>query len=321
MNKIRNNQWIVLSVLFVLSCNESKDAEIFHHTKVDCKEIITANDSCIQWGEIPENWQLTSNEIICRTLEKDSLYKLYTANNVKLVSSFGKKGHGSSEWVAPHLLVKNDSSFVVFDNGTKKLYNVVHDTISYLGISAINEPINDTKAINYPIIGYVSILPNEQSLKIVNIEQDEIIDRISFVDEKEQGNSSLYDFTWNVVGDKIVIAHLYADRFSVSRINEKGRLLRTDIYETTSGYSKDKLNYSDVQCGHYIYLLSQKNIDVNKMEGYSEIDVYDYDGNHQYKIKLAYIADKILLDARNSRLLTTSVSDEFLHIISLDIAE
>lgn len=317
MNMFRRYLWCFVFASILVSCNHKKGAHISHHLKAESKEIRVTNENLIQWEETPETWLLVSDKIICKTSNKNRYYTVYSTNNYKFLSSFGKKGHGNLEWVSPQLIEKDDTTYIVFDNGTKKIYNVVRETISFSRVSSINEPINDPKTITYPIAAYVSLSPNEQNLKIVNIENDIVIDKISFVDEKGQGQSSLYDFAWDAMNDKIVIAHLHTNRFIICTIDKDGRIIQTDSYETTSDFSKDKLYYFGVQCGKNIFLLSQKHVDTENAEGYSEIEVCDYDGNCIYKIKLDYIADKMLLDSPNNRIFTTSVSDDLLHIVSI----
>ena len=86
---------------------------------------------------------------------------------------------------------------------------------------------------------------------------------------------------------------------------------------TCPPFSPDRITYSDIACGNYIYLLSQKNVNVEDATGFSEIEIYDYDGVCIKKLVLNIIADKMLLDEANHRLLLTSIEDASINVVKI----
>ena len=73
--------------------------------------------------------------------------------------------------------------------------------------------------------------------------------------------------------------------------------------------------YSDVVCGDFIYLLSQREIDLSGMSGTSQIEVYDYSGKPVKLIKLDIMAVRMLYDKHNGRFVFLSPSDNDLHVL------
>ena len=309
--------FFLLLTMLLASCNNSSKPSVSYNSKSETLETRDVVVDSLPWDEVVEGWVLMGNKIICKTPNRDNIYSVYDADSISKLYSFGKEGHGSLEWVAPHLFVQNDSVALVFDNGTKSISIVKNDVISVNNRTPIKDAVNDLKTVNYPIVGYVSLTPDRQELKIVNIENDSIVDRVAFEDKEGKGNSSLFDFAWNVHSNKIVLAHLHSNTFVIYTVDENGRIAQTDYFGEKEKFSEESFYYTDVQCGDDIYLLSQKNIDVENMSGNSEIEVYDYEGKGKYKIVLNFIADKMLLNANNKRLLLTSASDEQLHFVNL----
>lgn len=147
---------------------------------------------------------------------------------------------------------------MVFDNGNKKLYTVTGDSITSATGYNTTDALNDAKTIAYPAIAYVSATPNEQELKIVDLEKEIVIDSISFVDQTDKGQSLLYDFVWDSHDDRIVIAHQHSDRFIICTTDDSHKITEVTCLDTDKSFSLDRFTYSDIACGHYIYLLSQK---------------------------------------------------------------
>ena len=308
-------------LLLLLSCNSRINENTYHHPKEDNSLPQEVSAISMAWDEIAiDGWMISGSKLICKTPHQERIYSVYSLGNLQRIGAFGRKGHGNLEWVAPHLFAQNDSVWMVIDNGDRSVYDIKKGLISLVSKLSINEPVNDIKTISYPIVGYVSLTPEKQSLKIFDVEQDTLIDEIAFTDQTGKGQSSIYDFVWNVKDARIILGHLYSDTFIICSIDKTGKILRSDYYETDGKYSGGKCFYTDVQCGDYIYLLSQRNVDIEKMTGHSEIEVYGYDGKGKRKIILDFIADKMLLDHQGSRILLTSIADEMLHIVEQKVA-
>lgn len=312
-----NISYLLFLLVILASCSKGVKVENSIENKLNFKDIDTVRVHKIDYTLNADSWFLMGDNIICHTDSPDSIYLVIDKDTFQKKYFFGHRGHGKNEWVSPHSLAKDSYELFVFDNGDKKMYSVMDGRIEYLRGTNINDAINDARTINYPIVGYVSATPNVQYLKLVNFENGVLVDSISFVDTSNKGNSSLYDFVWNSYRDKIVIAHQHSDRFIVNTIDNKCNIIETTIHKTNDDFSMDRITYSDISCGKYIYLLSQKKVNVNDVTGFSEIEIYDYDGTCVKKIVTDIIADKLLLDEQNNRLLLTSVEDNSINIVKL----
>lgn len=139
------------------------------------------------------------------------------------------------------------------------------------------------------------------------------------MDTSNKGNASLYDFVWNSNhANRIVIAHQHSERYIVYETDSEHRIVESRIFDTKDdSFSPDRITYSDIACGNYIYLLSQKNVNVEDATGFSEIEIYDYDGVCIKKLVLNIVADKMLLDEANHRLLLTSIEDASINVVKI----
>ncbi|NPD91635.1 hypothetical protein [Xylanibacter muris] len=306
----------VLTVLFMFFSCGSKEKAIGHHKLDDSflEERKVTSDACGLDIQL-EEWLLTSNALICKTGNPDSLYVCYDRNTLRKVSSFGKRGHGKDEWIYPHLFNVTDDEVAVIDNGSRKMFVLGEGGISYKRTAPFSDLLNNVKTLRYPVAGYVSTTPRMLSLKIADMETANLLDSICFV--SEDGNSSVYDFSWSCNENKLVLANMYSNMFVVCKLGEKYNIETMDYYETDLKFYDDKVFYTDIACGENIYLLSQKKIDMENKSGFSEIEIYDYNGKPVMKLSLDFVAGKMLLDERNHRLLLTSVMDGDIHTVKL----
>ena len=308
---------LLFCLLVICSCSDKKNTENYKKNELNFSEVDTVivhkTDSCV----FAENWMLLDGEIICKTSSASGLYTVIDNKTLGKKYVFGVKGHGRNEWIAPHIIANKLHELFVYDNGDKKLYSVKENNINYVKNYNIKDAINDAKAIEYPIIGFVSMTPRVQSLRLMNIENENFVDSISFIDPTNNGNSSLYDFVWSSHDDKIVIAHQHSDRYIVCKTNSKHKIVETTIFDTDGKFSAESFTYSGVACGRYIYLLSQKKVNPETVEGFSEVEIYDYDGTCVKKLVMNIIADKMLVDEKNNRMLFTSVEDGSINIVNL----
>lgn len=320
MIQIQFKVFIAISLLLmvgVLSCNQAPIHEEINHKDNAFAVSEQGKDSHIEFPYQTESWQIIGDDIVAKSSDSDSLYIMISCSELRSKGVFGKLGHGPNEFISPQLFSGKDNEPMIIDNGNKKIYNYANSEISQIGTLQSKDAVNDIKTLSYPIVAYSTITPNEQCFKIIDITTGKQADSIAFVDNSNKGKSSLYEFAWNRHENKIVIAHMYSDKFIVCETDDRGKLIKKKSFQTDGKFSNEKMYFSDVACGDYIYLLSQKEVDLNNFTGHSDIEIYDYDGKPIKKISLNYISDKMLLDNSNHRLLLTSVSDEYLHSISL----
>lgn len=264
-----------------------------------------------------ESWLIAGDEIVITSTNPDSLFYSYSCKDFRRLAVYGRKGHGHNEFVSPLMFTGKSGSLLAIDNANMKVYKSDKGRFEQTETSRLHDALNDLKTISYPLVAYNSMAPLEVCLKIVNIESGQLVDSIAFKDNTGRGNAAVYDYAWDYNNGKIVIAHIHSEKFVVCNVNENGKILDITSFDSSEIFSKDKTFYTDVVCGEYIYLLSQKKVNVNDFSGYSEIEVYDYNGQPVKRIELDFISPKMLLDRTNNKLIFASAIDENIHIIDL----
>ncbi|MGM9690734.1 MAG: hypothetical protein ACI3ZJ_07925 [Bacteroidaceae bacterium] len=101
---------------------------------------------------VSECWNLIEEHLVCKTNNPDSVFVCVNLSTFQEENTFGKKGHGSMEWMSPHVMAKGTNNFIVLDNGNKKIYSIENNFISFEKTSKISDAVNDVKTIKYPII-------------------------------------------------------------------------------------------------------------------------------------------------------------------------
>lgn len=311
---MKRNLFSIAIAILLFSCSENKQSEV--HTPINdtfSTEQKTSTET-VDLGSQTSQWIATDSTIICKTEDDNAVYAILDKETLQKTSDFGKIGHGNKEWINPFLIAANGNNIIVADNGTRKIYNVAGGKIEDRQKLAGTELLNDPKSISYPIIGYVAMSPKSMGLKITNIEQMQTIDSICFT--SKDGNSQIYEFAWACHDSHIVIANQHANQFILCTLDGDKHIKNKEFFEGKAAFDENKVFYTDAACdNNFVYLLSQKQVNMEDGSGHSEIEIYDFNGKPQRKLVLDFIAFKMLLD--NNRLLLTSVADDCIHVARL----
>lgn len=170
------------------------------------------------------------------------------------------------------------------------------------------------------MMGYMSYSPQEVCWKYYDVKTGETKDSIRYVDETNAGRAlQEHEFFWDFMkDDKVVLAHLTRDEYTILELKndtiDNVQLYKgNDEADNESGYY-----YGDVECtDKYIFLLSHKRQESGHREA-MEVEVYDYEGNPVYLLKLGIIAQHMLLDKSHKRLLLLSPADDYVYVANLD---
>ena len=261
-----------------------------------------------------DEWLLHENQLICKSRKNKFFFYHFNIKDFSYNKAWGSKGEGPDEFIAPHLLPLSSTSCLVIDNGKREVVCLDNGGV-------VKKMLMPTKVVSsplmykYPLIGYVEKSPHKIVWQIQNIETLERIDSLSFIDDTRQGNSFLYDFCWDIHENILLLASLYEDRFMMAEI-QNGRIVNKVLYYGDGLADENTPCYSDVQCTkEYIYLLSQKEVDIRKGEGFSVVEIYDYNGNPKMLLELDIIARRMLVDTENERLLFHSPMDDEIHVL------
>ena len=143
---------------------------------------------------------------------------------------------------------------------------------------------------------------------------------VDFFDESKGGNSTLYNFSYDVAFGYAVFAYLYQDGFMIASLSD-GRHVIPELAVKGDGEErmKDGGYYTDVVCGKKcFYLLSQGDVETSGLSGTSSIEVYDYEGNPMKKINLDIIASHMVYDKINKRVIFSPSMDNDLHVLDYE---
>lgn len=310
---------LILQILCFAGCNKDKhnvvnidNGHVFEKI-TDVHDVhITIPDS-IQIAE----WATDGNSMLIYTDNSNCMFVLMSLDSIAISETFGKKGKGDGEFLMPHVLGDSENGYVIVDNGNKKIFNVRGTNLSEIRKTGELELLNQPRFIDRDIIGYQELSPSQLKLNIYNLPNGESTTIVGFPENGTTDNSDLYDFVWDSQDGKIVTAQLYADLFSIRETDADGNQSVVTHVKGDDNYSQDRIVYSDIACGDFIYLLCQTNVDIEEFTGNSVIEKYDYDGNPVSKYVYDGIIDKIILDQERNRMLFTSPSDEDIHYFEL----
>lgn len=233
--------------------------------------------------------------VVCKTGKESPVYICYDVIDGEKVKNLGTIGRAQNEWIKPQMVARFDNGYDIFDNGKAMILSYNNDTLisrkKYQEMVAVNRP----RIINEKYSGYSYIQPNKTALVVYNANTYERVDEYAFEDEQQGGNSINWDFSWSGERKNIVIAHLYKKEFYVLELNDNGRLSQCKKFVGEYTFNPQKhVYYSDVNISNgFIYLLNQQNVNLENIDGYSEIDIFDINGKCIKKLQLDTIAQRM----------------------------
>ncbi|MDE6159827.1 MAG: hypothetical protein K2F69_07095 [Bacteroidaceae bacterium] len=252
-----------------------------------------------------EDMVAVGNMVVCKKEANSHVFVCFNTSNFTKMKEFGTIGRSHDEWIQPHIVARENNGYDIFDNGKNKILRYDNDTLvsetEYKNTVAVNNP----HMINKMYGGYSYIEPNKIALVLYDSETYERTDEYAFEDEEKKGNAIDWDFMWDGEDSHIVIAHLYKKEFNVVEINEDGKFLQSSRYSGDYTFNPEKhVYYSDVNISNgFIYLLNQQYVNLEDIDGYSEIDIFDINGKCIKKLQLDTIAQRMCVAGDNIWLL------------------
>lgn len=264
-----------------------------------------------------DEWCLNDSVIICKSSLTDNFFHVFNLSNLTLRNSFGTKGNGPNEWIAPHLFIESQNDWIIIDNGKKECFILKNGKIYKKMPLYTKYTYSMPQIIRYPIIGVIENIPNKPIWKLQDIETGDILDSFSLTMDNTDNKKDISEFCWSISNNHIVFANLFIDQFSIHELNEN-KMINKYLIKGDGLISKNKCYYSDITCtDDCIYILSQKNVDISTGDGTSELEVYNYDGSPKELFKLNFIANKMLFDNLNKKMLFLSPLDDSIREIEI----
>lgn len=253
------------------------------------------------------NMHVIGDRVICKTDVESPVFIAYDTTHYGKVEEFGTLGHGHNEWQWPHIVERADNGYDIFDNGKKKIQRFHNDTLvsetTWEDMVAVNEP----HRINERYSGYSYIRPGKSTLRIYDADTYECTDEYVISDEKHADESSYIVCVWDGDAGHIAIAHMCKKEFYVLELGRDGKVAHSVKYVGDYDFNpKEHLYYTNVSVSNgRIYLVSQEHVDLEKMSGYSEIDIFDTSGKHIRKLVLDVMASYMCVAGDDIWLLDT----------------
>ena len=255
-----------------------------------------------------EEWVLGDSVLICQSLKSDTIFYALDANTFEKKHAFGKKGEAPEEYVTPHVVDITNDTIIIADNGKKQLLRIVDGKIiSKSGMTA-GHLINMPKPANKDGIAFLTTGKEGPFIGMLHsgLSQSDVLLSLSGID------GDISNISYDINGEMLVATSSASGKTTVFDLNNGNTLLLEDTGES-------EYYYSDVACGDdSFYLLSQKGIDGNSMEGVSVIEEYAYDGTPLNSYSLDFMASRLLPDKSGNRFILLSPMDESFHIVRIN---
>lgn len=238
------------------------------------------------------NMHVVGDRVLCVTDVESPVYIAYDAKHYGKVKEFGTIGHGHNEWQWPDIVERGDKDYDIFDNGKKRIQRYHNDTLVSEMPWDEMVAVNDMHRINDRYSGYSYLTPGKATLYIYDADTYECTDKYVISDEKHADKSSYILCEWDGDANHIVMAHIFKKELYVMELDRDGKVAQGVKYVGDYDFNPEKhVYYSTVSVSNgRIYLLSQQHIDLEKMSGYSEIDIFDISGRHIRRLELDVMA-------------------------------
>lgn len=307
----------LLLFISIISCNNYNEY-ITKRKSTDFARRIHLNSKSKELDGIIniDNWVLTDSQIVCRSSGTDNSFYTIDNRTFTIKDSFATKGEGPEEYIMPNIIPNTSNSYLIADVSKKEI-QLWEDGNIKKRMSTPVMTMNDPQIWKYPFMGCTEIFPNALIWKMVNIEKGVVCDSLLFDDPQKEGKAIINDFAYRFHNNKFVLLHYQLDKLMIADINLENRLENKIVFEGDTPTSDESILYSDLACtDNFIYLLSQKKVNIEEQSGLSTIEVYNYEGRPVCLIELDMIASSFLIDIRNNRMLFLSPLDEKIHFIS-----
>ena len=324
MKKLSFILCFLLLVLFqACTVSEKTGSEILYKS-VDFPKSLNLTCTQVELPAVVEmmGWCLDDSLLYFRSTDTEYFFYTFRLSDFSLVDSCGRKGQGPNEWLFPRMTTMPDGGLFIMDSSNKRgFYRMKNQEVTRLASCKNFDNVSDMQIYKYPLIGYMNFFPREVSWKLYDVEAGLTKDSIRYLDESNKGQAlQQHEFFWNFAADdKVVLAHLYRDEYTVLQL--KGDTINSvqicqgdDYTDSSNGFY-----YGDVECSDkYIFLLSHKRQTKSKRNA-TEVEVYDYQGNPVCLLKLGIAAQHMLLDRPRQRLLFLSPDDDYVYVANLDL--
>lgn len=312
----------ILIFILLLSCNRnSREGTV--KTMADRFPVdIAAKDSVVEFPNMfaLEEWGIKGDTLFILSSGQDSIVSLISMENMSLVQSFGSIGQGPDELLHPHLLKSEQGGMFLGDGMSGRIRRIDKGCLGEI-ISNPGRPIpmNDACLLGRSHLAYVFYSPRKTQLLIQELSSGSVSDSLSLpmLEPYPKTEVSTLAFKVSSNGQFFVAAYQGVDRFDIVRQSDH-HFMDPNVYKGSSPTGENRFFFIDVNCGSdFFAVLSMKGKDVFSEKSFPDIEIYAYDGSPLARLRIDFLASKVLIDDEENRLLLLSANDENLHLIPI----
>lgn len=307
-------------ILLLCSCGKSSESARIESLSDQFPMEINAVDSVYELPVVVsvKQWSISGDTLILLTTNKQNMIMTIDLKDMSLIDSIGSIGQGPGEFLSPALLKSDMDEMFLADamNGTyHKLQSSGYGPVVYN--SGTPTALNDAYILSPHNLLNVEYTPKYTRMTVRDLVSGNVTDSLNLpVAAFNSDNISTPDFRVGSAGKYSVIAYQGVDRFEIIT-NDGKKLDSKTVFEGNSPTGNLQFFYIGIEnASEYFALLSMKGKDVTDSSTTPDIELYDYNGNPIAKIHIDFVAQNMLIDSANNRMLLLG-SDDNLHIISL----
>lgn len=312
-----NNKFLLLGLLCLLACQHNANKQIDMVPKSEeFAEVMTADFGSI---EVPVLASVSGMTLVDGTLyltANGSPYATYSvdASTMQCIDSLFRIGEGPGEYLRAQFTRMGDGRFFITDNNRMRWLLASRDTIFESG-NLTRDVVNDLKEVDFPVMGYVDLKPDGMWLRLRDFRSGENLDSL-YVPNYTAREESLNDsFVWDIdstTGD-FVLAFIDHNRLITGKISSAG-INDVRAFEGTS--AEGKMYYTDARIVNgKIYVLSQKDVDIESVSGNSAVEIYSLNGNPLKRINLPSIAQFMCVGTDGTHIILSSATSDILYVL------
>ena len=312
----------ILIFILLLSCNRnSREGTV--KTMADRFPVdIAAKDSVVEFPNMfaLEEWEIKGDTLFILSSGQDSIVSIIGMKNMSLLQSFGSIGQGPDELLHPHLLKSEQGGMFLGDGMSGRIRRIDK---GYPGEILSNPgrpiPMNDACLVGCSHLAYVFMSPRKTQLLIEELSNGIVSDSLNvpMVEPYPKTDVSTMGFKVSSNGKFFVAAYQGVDRFDVVRQSDN-HFMDPCVYKRNSPTGENHFFFIDVNCGSdFFAVLSMRGKDVFSEKSFPDIEIYAYDGSPLARLRIDFLANKVLIDDNENRLLLLSANDENLHLIPI----
>lgn len=265
----------------------------------------------------PAEWVISDDILLLRSKEDHPIFYTYSLPELKFIESFGFKGRGPDEYIAPYIVRNGDGRIYLYDNGNRKLKTLRPSkdghVVTDVGTLSGTELFNGFGHIEDDRFYGVVETPNEIRLNIYAIGSE--MRKLSSLQVATSADGHSGDFSFTVAGDgrtivtadwnQKIVTFRQADRMDITATPDEGGRVSMQLPKGMRNaktivegvHDSGTIHYIQLYCnGENFYALHIGVPEAEAMTSVSHVEVFDAEGNGLTRLRLDRLVSMIVVD-------------------------